>query len=361
MKTPSDLRRITLHRYSDILEIIDNRLRKLQVTPPRRRDPLARRKTVLLARLATIHNVLRTEAQRLVEALQTLLDMHPFYHMLYEIEVGETPRETLRLARSINRMLGRLYREYRARIAGAGSIIEANHHYREAVGRMLSLYRRRRRLLDRVAGAIKTLGKTPDVTGDIHVVIAGVPQVGKSTLLSRLSRARPEIAPYPFTTKTIIVGHIETGGQRIVLIDTPGLLDRPLDEKNPIEKKAVAAIKTLAEKTLYLFDASPNSYYTLEEQLNVYRWVRSAVGGDILVCVNKVDITPPRNIVRLEEMLGEEIRCRISALTGQGLDYVKEWISRGATENNPPRGPSRTPGSRDHPQQHTPSRAETSS
>ncbi len=287
---------------------------------------MVRRRAIALARLNTVYNVVRGEVESLARALRLLGELHVFYHELYSIEVGEKPEETLRLVYSMLGTMNRLYREYRAMIAGAGSIAEINYYLREASGRLLSLLRRKRRVIEKAAAAIKAISRTPDVSGDIHVIIAGMPQVGKSTLLSRLSKARPEIAPYPFTTKSIIVGHMVYWDKRIVLIDTPGILDRPLDEKNKIELRAAAALRSLADKTVFLIDVSKFSYYNLTEQVNVYRWVKSIVGENILLCINKIDATSPDMIKNAEQAFDQSIPCRISALQGKGIEYIKKWI-----------------------------------
>ena len=102
------------------------------------------------------------------------------------------------------------------------------------------------------------------------VVIAGYPNVGKSSILKCLSSAKPKIAQYPFTTKEIIIGHLNKRegyiNKTYQIIDTPGLFDRPLDERNLIEKQAIAALNHLADIILFVFDPSETCGYSLHDQ-----------------------------------------------------------------------------------------------
>ena len=70
------------------------------------------------------------------------------------------------------------------------------------------------------------LRKLPHVEDAFTTVIAGYPNVGKSSFIRRVSSAEPQVASYPFTTKGIIVGHNQMGRERIQFVDTPGILLR---------------------------------------------------------------------------------------------------------------------------------------
>ncbi len=328
------LKKHYIHSYEEVLEKIRRRMEKLEIpSPPKsHRDRLGWLKTIYLKRLELVYNILCSEIDRVVEALTLLTKTHRFYQELFTIWVGKDPVYIRRLYIGKKRILRRLYSRYRIALKTIDLEYELRIRYREAVGRLLSVLKRHRRLLEKVKEAVRELSDMPSIRDDeLKVIVAGMPQVGKSTLVSKLSTAEPEIAQYPFTTKTIIVGHlIREPYYRIAFIDTPGLLDRPLDQRNVIELKAVLALKHLADKTIYLLDASPSSYYTLEEQYRVLEDVMRISGKEIIVCINKIDITPRQRIMEVRGTLVEKYGIanvlEISALKGIGLDKLLEKI-----------------------------------
>jgi nucleolar GTP-binding protein len=83
------------------------------------------------------------------------------------------------------------------------------------------------------------------------VAIAGFPNVGKSTLLNRLTGATAETNAYAFTTKSLNMGAIEYRHNTIQFIDTPGTLARP-EKMNDIERQAYLAMKYAAHLIIYV-------------------------------------------------------------------------------------------------------------
>ncbi|MFW6435709.1 MAG: NOG1 family protein, partial [Halovenus sp.] len=114
------------------------------------------------------------------------------------------------------------------------------------------------------------LRQFPDIRPDEPaIVVAGYPNVGKSSFVNRVTRADNEIAAYPFTTTQIHVGHLERDHIRYQLVDTPGLLDRPPEERNDIEEQAISALAHLADAVLVLVDASGECGFPIEVQLEL--------------------------------------------------------------------------------------------
>jgi len=161
--------------------------------------------------------------------------------------------------------------------------------------------------------------KLPSIESDIAtVVVAGFPNVGKSNLVTELSTAAPEIAPYPFTTKGIIVGHIEDEWRKFQIIDTPGLLDRELSERNDIEKQAILALKYLTHVILFVIDPSETCGFSREVQEKLLSTVEQGFPGvRIIVAESKCDIMKT----------GGDRIC-FSAQSGENMDILTEIVRK---------------------------------
>ncbi len=174
---------------------------------------------------------------------------------------------------------------YQARKAEDPAVIR-----RRAVARLSSVVHQvddDLRFLNDVRNVIR---KLPHVSDEYTVVVVGYPNVGKSSFIRMVSSATPEIASYPFTTKGIIVGHRFAGKDRMQFIDTPGLLDRPLDERNQIERQAITAMMNLADVILFIIDASEHCGYPIEEQVRLLHEIEGMVTVPIVASVNKSDL-----------------------------------------------------------------------
>ncbi|MHA1451040.1 MAG: GTPase [Candidatus Hodarchaeales archaeon] len=181
---------------------------------------------------------------------------------------------------------------------------------------VVSAHKGRLELLERIRRECRRL---PDFDFDQPIIcLAGYPNAGKSTFLSSITNAKPQIGAFPFTTKEIIVGKYETTindstaeEQFIFLssqvVDTPGLLDRPADEKNDIEKRALTALKTLPDILLYLFDPLDNN--TFESQINLYKELKSFLRSSCnsYLAINKSDLLESKKLEEIENWIHNKV------------------------------------------------------
>jgi GTP-binding protein len=159
------------------------------------------------------------------------------------------------------------------------------------------------------------------VIADVGLV--GLPNAGKSTLLSRLSRARPEIADYPFTTKYPNLGIVSVGGDRtFVMADLPGLIEGAhagvgLGHEFLRHVERTRVLVHLVEP--FPADGSDplQNYRTIRHELELYS--PALARKPEFVAVSKSELTGSDEVRdRLTRELGIEVES-ISAVTGQSL------------------------------------------
>ena len=127
------------------------------------------------------------------------------------------------------------------------------------------------------------------------IVVCGAPNVGKSAFISSLSSGNMEVNHYPFTTKQLHVGHFKHRRVPHQMVDTPGLLDRPMDDRNAIEMQAIAAIEHVGSLCIFLMDLSEQCGTSLEDQHNLLDEVKELLPDiDMIVVVSKADLMEPR-------------------------------------------------------------------
>jgi len=156
------------------------------------------------------------------------------------------------------------------------------------------------------------------------VGIIGRPNAGKSTLLSRLSRARPKIADYPFTTTEPVLGIVATGSsRRFVLADLPGLIEGAHQGAGLGDRFLRHIERT--RLLLHLIDAVPlpgqpgpgEAYDVVRSELAQYS--SELAGKPELVVANKADLAGwEGGVAEVERASGKDVLV-ISAVTGQGL------------------------------------------
>ncbi|MFP3191541.1 MAG: GTPase [Thermoproteus sp.] len=254
-------------------------------------------------------------------------DLHPFYRELLELGVG-TARYKHALGKVGNAAMAvrSISREALMGLRTAYSKEQIYRVRRAYVARIVDLIGDLAPELEAARSAAAFLRRLPDMDPDLFtVVIAGAPNVGKSSLVGCLSTAKPKVAEYPFTTKQIHVGHIFVRGDRIQVIDTPGLLDRPLDEMNKAELQAVLALRYLAKVVVFLVDPTHHGGFDLSIQMNIFNNIKNNFEIPIIIAINKIDLASDDDIKNVEKLFGGG-HMRISAKTCSGVEELKERI-----------------------------------
>jgi nucleolar GTP-binding protein len=276
------------------------------------------RKKTALAKVNAAGNIVTSTLDKYLEAFPKLEKEEAFYPELIDIIVGlDQLKRSLGAINWASKRAANLERGYSGRIRRAKDIVSVEVARKEFYGRLSSILRQISGDLDFVGKARDQLKRLPTIDPNTPtVVIAGFPNVGKSQLVTALSNATPEINSYPFTTKGIVIGHYTSGYVTYQIIDTPGLLDRRLEDRNDIERQAVLALKYLANVLVFMLDPTETSGYSMEQQLSLMESVKKGFEGiPIVVVENKVDL-----------LRTDSERWKISAQTGEGVDELMAEI-----------------------------------
>lgn len=186
---------------------------------------------------------------------------------------------------------------------------------RAALGRMATIMRRQKDPLAYLEEVRQHMSRLPTIDPTTRtLLVCGYPNVGKSSFVNKVTRADVDVQPYAFTTKSLFVGHMDYKYLRWQVIDTPGVLDHPLDEMNTIEMQSITALAHLRACVLYFMDLSEQCGYTLEAQCKLFHSIRPLFADKpTFVVLNKADV------VRRTE-LSPENEAMLEALTAPRED-----------------------------------------
>ena len=280
-------------------------------------------------RVVTACQVIKDKLKSILDAVPEIEELHPFYQDYIDITVGvDSMKQALGALNWAYGILAQLEREYSNKFKRNPSE-RASSIQREAYGRIASVVNKIEKDLDFLDFAKASLRNMPTIDFDATtIVIAGFPNVGKSTLLRQLSGADPQVANYPFTTKGIQIGHTERHWKSIQFIDTPGLLDRPVLDMNDIEMNAIVALEHLADAILFIFDGSETCGFHLENQYNLLKQIEKIFSEiPIIYLFNKMDIEQDEEYIN-QFIDNPESTLFISAMDGDGIDKINEKIDK---------------------------------
>jgi len=171
------------------------------------------------------------------------------------------------------------------------------------------------------------------------VGLVGKPNAGKSTLLSRVSRATPEIADYPFTTKYPNLGVVHVGfNHEYVLADIPGLIEGAhagagLGHEFLRHVERTRILVHLVEPSPMDQSDPLDNYAQIREELRLHD--ASLAERPEIICVTKAELPDGATCAELlREVTGKEVFL-ISAVTGKGLPELNRLIIRRLAELTP--------------------------
>jgi nucleolar GTP-binding protein len=302
-------------------QLLDQSIRRTKKIQIHDRDKRYEIKKIVIARTEVFIDDITSRLESYVKNFPSIDNLPMFYQEIIDIKIDtDKLKKSLGAIDWARKTVMMVSSTQSSSLTKSGNVEFLKQKQKEIYGRVSSIIKQVDKNLIFLSGAQKILRTFPDIEDIPTVVIAGYPNVGKSSLIRQLSAAKPEIAQYPFTTKQIYVGHMEKTvryeKKRYQIIDTPGLLDRPLEERNNIERQAIAALRHLADLIVFLFDPSGTSGYQMNEQTLMLEDIKKLFNDvPFIIVENKVDIKNTGSANR-----------KISCSTGEGIKELRQEI-----------------------------------
>ncbi|XP_053121470.1 GTP-binding protein 4 isoform X2 [Hemicordylus capensis] len=246
-------------------------------------------------------------------------DIHPFYadlmNILYDKDHYKLALGQINIAKNL---IDNVAKDYVRLMKYGDSLYRCKQLKRAALGRMCTIIKRQKQSLEYLEQVRQHLSRLPTIDPNTRtLLLCGYPNVGKSSFINKVTRADVEVQPYAFTTKSLFVGHMDYKYLRWQVVDTPGILDHPLEERNTIEMQAITALAHLRAAVLYVMDISEQCGHSLEEQLELFGNIKPLFANKPLIIVaNKCDVK------RISE-LSEENQKLIADLEADGLPVIE--------------------------------------
>ncbi|GAA5902066.1 putative GTPase NOG1 [Sporobolomyces salmoneus] len=226
-------------------------------------------------------------------------NLHPFLssllNVLYDKNHYKLALGQLNTARHLIVQVGK---DYCRLLKFGDSLYRCKQLKKAALGRMATIMRRQKDPLAYLEQVRQHMSRLPSIDPTTRtLLICGYPNVGKSSFVNKVTRADVDVQPYAFTTKSLFVGHMDYKYLRWQVIDTPGVLDHPLEEMNTIEMQSITALAHLRSCVMYFMDLSEQCGYTVEAQCKLYQSIKPLFANKpTFIVINKIDIVRPEDL-----------------------------------------------------------------
>lgn len=316
----------------DFVDIVLSKTQRKTPTVVHKHYKISRIRTFYMRKVKFTQQTFHDKLTQILTDFPKLEDVHPFYadlmNVLYDKDHYKLALGQINTARHL---IDNVSKDYCRLLKYGDSLYRCKQLKKAAMGRMCTIMKRQKQSLEYLEQVRQHLSRLPSIDPNTRtLLICGFPNVGKSSFINKITRADVEVQPYAFTTKSLYVGHTDYKYLRWQVIDTPGILDHSLEERNTIEMQAITALAHLRAVVLYVMDPSEQCGYSIEQQIELFNNIKPLfVNKPLLICTNKVDV------IRLEDLPKEKAEqfkvfeesgipiLSMSTLTEEGVMDVK--------------------------------------
>ncbi|GBG44384.1 hypothetical protein CBR_g77869 [Chara braunii] len=306
----------------DFVDIVLSRTQRQTPTVIHKQYAISRIRQFYMRKVKFTQTNYNEKLTTILEDFPRVEDVHPFYgdllNVLYDKDHYKLALGQLNTARNL---IDKLAKEYVRLLKYGDTLYRCKQLKRAALGRMCTLMLKQGPSLAYLEQVRQHMSRLPSIDPNTRtILVCGYPNVGKSSFMNKVTRADVEVQPYAFTTKSLFVGHTDYKYLRWQVIDTPGILDHPLEDRNTIEMLSITAMAHLRAAVLFVVDLSGSCGYTIAQQAALFDSIKPLFSNKpLIVACNKVDLAPLESLAAedralLEEMGREAAKCGAMAM-----------------------------------------------
>ena len=320
-------------KVSDLIDIILSRTQSKTPTVTHPGYKITRIRKFYMRKVRFTEDTITEKLESITKNFPKLDDIHPFYadmiNILYDKDHYKLALGTVNTAKNICQKIGS---DYVKLLKYGDSLYRCKQLKVAALGRMMTTLKKLGASFNYLEEVRKHLSRFPSIDPtERTLILAGFPNVGKSSFMNKITYADSEVQAYHFTTQSLFVGHTYYKNIRWQVIDTPGILDRALEQRNIIEMQTITALAHLDACILYFIDVSENCGYSIAQQVSLFDSIRPLFKNKPLVIIaNKTDLRKYNDLPEKERKLIEEVAkehqtylIQMSNETGNGVFDVK--------------------------------------
>lgn len=318
---------------ADFLDIVLSKTQRKTPTVIHKNFKISRIRNFYMRKVKFTQDTFDEKLGAILSEFPLLDDLHPFLASLMNVLYDKNHYKlALGQLRTCRHLIDQVAKDYVRLLKFGDSLYRCKQLKRAALGRMATIMRRQKDPLAYLEQVRQHISRLPAIDPNTRtLLICGYPNVGKSSFINKVTRADVDVQPYAFTTKSLFVGHLDYKYLRWQVIDTPGILDHPLEEMNTIEMQSITALAHLKSCVLYFMDLSEQCGYTVEAQCKLFHSIKPLFNGKpTMLVINKIDVTrledlTSENRALVQEIIDiEDVQCiQVSCYSDEGVMDLK--------------------------------------
>ncbi|KAJ1680271.1 Nucleolar GTP-binding protein 1 [Spiromyces aspiralis] len=295
---------------SDFLDIVLSRTQRKTPTVVHPGYNIGRIRQFYMRKVKFTQDTFDEKLNQILSDFPQLDNVHPFYadlmNVLYDKDHYKLALGQINTARHL---IDSVAKDYTRLLKFGDSLYRCKQLKRAALGRMATIMKRQKDSLAYLEQVRQHLSRLPSIDPNTRtLIVCGYPNVGKSSFLNKVTRADVDVQPYAFTTKSLFVGHMDYNYLRWQVIDTPGILDHPLEERNTIEMQSITALAHLRACVLFFVDLSEQCGYSIKEQISLFNSIKPLfTSKPTLLVISKIDVCKLEDISAEDRQLVEDV------------------------------------------------------